>query len=262
MIQITSVPLPKLVSEHLIAKQTLIDDEADYAAQVAKGKALWKSKSVKQFNIVRSKLEKMCVGKRRCNYCEDSAADEVEHIAPKDLFPDKVFRWSNYLFACGPCNGPKNNKFAVFDANDGIVNITRGRKEPVVPPQRGEHVFINPRNEDPLEFMLLELNTCLFVAKPGLSDRHRKRAEYTISTLTLNARDYLVKARKEAYGTYRDSLELYVQKKEEGASQTELARRREELNSRQHPTVWYEMKRLNQHYPTLRKLFEAAPELL
>ena len=48
-------------------------------------------------------------------YCEDSVGDEVEHHRPKNLYPDHTFLWDNYLYACGPCNGPKNNRFAVFD---------------------------------------------------------------------------------------------------------------------------------------------------
>jgi hypothetical protein len=35
--------------------------------------------------------------------------DEAEHINPKDLYLERVFDWANYLYACGPCNGPKSN---------------------------------------------------------------------------------------------------------------------------------------------------------
>ena len=33
----------------------------------------------------------MCAGAKRCMYCEDSAADEVEHHLPKNLYPEFVF---------------------------------------------------------------------------------------------------------------------------------------------------------------------------
>ena len=49
-------------------------------------------------------------------YCEDSVADEVEHFRPKDLYPDVVFAWRNYLYACGQCNGGKNNRFSIVRA--------------------------------------------------------------------------------------------------------------------------------------------------
>lgn len=36
------------------------------------------------FADVRRVLDEMCSGPRRCGYCEDSCADEIEHIRPKD----------------------------------------------------------------------------------------------------------------------------------------------------------------------------------
>lgn len=95
----------------------------------------------------------MCSGSRRCLYCEDSCADEVEHIKPQDLYPEFVFVWENYLYACGPCNGGKNNAFAVFDpATGATIIVTRKRGDPVTPPAVGTDVFINPRTEDPLQY--------------------------------------------------------------------------------------------------------------
>lgn len=262
MIQMNSVSLPKDTIAHLKEKQDLVDGEADYATKVAKGKSLWDRKSKSHFTIIRRTLEEMCVGKRRCNYCEDSAADEVEHIEPKDMYPEKVFVWSNYLFACSLCNGPKNNQFAVFDNAGNVVNVARKRDEPVIPPFVGEHLFINPRSENPLEFLMLDLKTFLFVAIPTISVKNKKRAEYTYTTLGLNSRDYLVEARKEAFGTYLDSLQLYVRRKDEGAPEPELVHRKQELHARHHPTVWQEMKRWHKFYPQLDTLFTKAPELL
>lgn len=262
MIKMNTVDLPAATVTHLKEKQDLVDGEADYAAKVARGKMLWGNKSKKHFGVIRLKLEEMCVGKRRCNYCEDSAADEVEHIEPKDIFPERAFVWSNYLFSCGPCNGPKNNQFAVFDNGGNVVNVARKRNDPVIPPLKGDHVFINPRSENPLKFLMLDLRTFLFVAIPTISAMDKKRAEYTYTTLGLNSRDYLVEARKEAFGTYLDSLQLYVRMKNEEAPETEMVHRKQELNSRHHPTVWQEMKRWHKFYPELDTLFTEAPELL
>ena len=262
MIKMKAATLPQGTLEHLKGKQNLVDGEAMYATKVATSKALWGTKSRRHFEVVRNKLEGMCVGKRRCNYCEDSAADEVEHIEPKDIYPEKTFVWSNYLFSCGPCNGPKNNKFAVFDHFGSVVNVARKRNEPVVPPLAGKSVFINPRAEDPLNFLMLDLKTFLFVAIPNISAINKKRAVYTYTILGLNSRDYLVEARKEAFGTYFDSLKLYVHTKSEGANQTELAHKKRELHSRHHPTVWQEMKRWRKFYSDLNNLFDKAPELL
>jgi hypothetical protein len=49
------------------------------------------------FDAVERSLDQIARGIRRCAFCEDSMADEVEHFRPKDLYPQRVFRWPNYL---------------------------------------------------------------------------------------------------------------------------------------------------------------------
>ena len=121
----------------------------------------------------------MCSGAQRCVYCEDSVGDEVEHIQPKDLYPSLVFVWTNYVYACGRCNGGKSNKFAVISGNH-LVNVTRPRGSPVVPPPTGAPAFLNPRIEDPLDFLDLDLEgTFLVLARDGLPDVDRERTEFT-----------------------------------------------------------------------------------
>jgi len=261
MLKMNSGNLADTVTDYLATKQTDINAKATYSEKVVRGKELWKSKSSPQFKKIRSKLDSLCVGKRRCNYCEDSVADEVEHIKPKDLYPSLVFSWNNYLFSCGNCNGPKSNLFAVFE-DDKVVEISRKRTDPVIPPLIGEDVFINPRIDNPLEFLILDLLTMNFISKPGISDLNKKRAKYTIKILKLNSRDFLVEARKEAFNTYSDSLRVYVANKESGKTQAELLKRQKEMESRQHPTVWAEMKRQRSRYEEINSLFQSAPELL
>lgn len=261
MLKMKTANLIDTVTDYLATKQVDINTKTTYPEKVVRGKELWKSKSQTQFKKIRSKLESLCVGKRRCNYCEDSVADEVEHIKPKDLFPALVFSWSNYLFSCGNCNGPKSNFFAVFN-DDEVVEISRKRNDLVIPPLTGEDVFINPRIDDPLEFLILDLLTMNFIPKPRISDLNKKRAKYTIDILKLNSRDFLVEARKEAFHTYSDSLRVYVSEKENGKTRAELLKRRKEMESRQHPTVWAEMKRQRNRYDDINNLFQFAPELL
>ena len=253
--------LPNSVLNYLAGKQVDIDTIPDYSEKVTKGKDLWKKKSRTQFKKIREKLETLCVGKRRCNYCEDSVADEVEHIKPKDLYPSQVFIWENYLFACGNCNGPKSNSFAVF-TGENVVEVSRKRGAPVIAPQDGNEVFINPRVNDPMQFLTLDLQSMIFISKPGISNIDKKRAKYTIDILKLNARDFLIAARQEAFHSYKDSLEVYVNKKQEGVGTAELHKRQVEIESRQHPTVWAEIKRQRNRYPRINALFTLAPELL
>jgi uncharacterized protein (TIGR02646 family) len=216
------------------------------------------------FIQVRKSLTRMCSGARRCIYCEDSCADEVEHIKPKDLYPDAVFVWENYLYACGPCNGPKNNKFAVFSSATGvIVDVTRRRSAPIVEPEAGSPVLIDPRREDPLQFMELDLlGTFLFLPNNPPGSRDYERARYTIDVLRLNDRDVLLKARKEAYDSYEARLARYIALRKQGHSIAQLKNRVRALKRMQHPTVWKEMKRQQELIPNLRDLFAEAPEAL
>ena len=186
--------------------------------------------------------------------------DEVEHIQPKDLYPCLVFVWSNYVYACGRCNGGKNNKFAVV-AENRLVDVTRKQGAPVVPPVPGAPAFLDPRIEDPLDFLDLDLDgTFSMLARDKLSDIDQERAEFTICTLNLN-RDVLRQARDTAFRSYRALLHEYVTRRGQ-ATEQELANLVDGLKAMPHPTVWEEMKRQRVWVPTLTALFSQAPEAL
>ncbi|OEF90909.1 hypothetical protein [Vibrio splendidus] len=262
MIEIPQTPLAQAALTYLANKQAEINALPDYAQQVIKGKSLWSNKGGTNFETVKSTLTLMCVGSKRCNYCEDSAADEVEHVKPKDLYPEDTFVWGNYLYACGPCNGPKNNFFAVIDQNNQILELARKKNDPVVRPQAGNDAFINPRNENPLEYMVLDLATMYFVPFPGIGAVQKKKAEYTIEKLRLNTRDYLVKARAEAYEAYLNAMKAFVLDKSSNKTQAELENSLSKFKTKQHPTVWAEMKRQHQAINEIAALIGQAPELL
>lgn len=248
--------------DYLSARQDEIDALVDYPAKVAKAKSSWEKKNAKVFEGLRGLLADLCQGARRCNYCEDSVADEVEHIWPKKFYPDKTFKWENYLFACGPCNGSsKRGQFALFDAMSNPVDLVRRTNDLAVEPMAGAAVFIDPRVDDPFDFIELDLATGIYVpcAPPG--EISFVRAEYTIKVLGLNKRDYLVRARRNAYASYLDSARQYVVRKHAGAPCSELTQRIKEISERHHPSVWAEMKRLST-IPAHSAIFKAAPELL
>ena len=266
MIQLEQLALSSGTLKSLKRYQTEIDSESDFPSKVEKAKGIWPSRSRNQpFNEVKQKLTRMCAGARRCCYCEDSVADEVEHIFPKSLYPEKTFIWENYLYACGPCNGPKNNKFSVFDSiSQDIIDVTPEKDEVPSSPLVGNPVLINPREENPLDYLFLDLvNTFHFVEWPDdPSTQEYQRASFTIDILRLNTRDYLTQARKEAYSDYRARLIEYIQRRDSGAPKTELNNMIEGILTKQHPTVWEEMKRQNDKIPELKGLFEQVPEAL
>lgn len=263
MILLPKITLPKKVNDLLKRLQEKVDSLTTYEKQVVEAKSLFKQNNTPQnvtFKEVRKTLTKMCSGAKRCCYCEDSYADEVEHIKPKDLYPEEVFVWKNYLYSCGPCNSPKQNKFAIFSAITGeLIIVTRKQKEPIIPPEHGESVFINPRYENALDFMELDLfDTFYFVPLFPEGTVEYQRAKFTIETLRLNDRDLLAEAREEAFCSYRARLVEYIKKKE-NEDTTALVRA---IKRMQHPTVWLEMKRQREFIPELDKLFNQAPEAL
>ena len=205
MLHLDDPGLPASASSKLGEYQKEVDDAGDYAERVAEGKRLFGSRnrpSNSTFRAVRESLSKMCSGAQRCVYCEDSMGDEVEHVRPKDLYPEDVFCWQNYVYACGPCNGGKNSRFAVMTLN-GREDVTRARGSPVEPPTPGEPVFVNPRLEDPFALMTMDLlGTFFLLPRYGLDPVENDRADFTIRTLKLN-RDPLPDARKNAFGGYR-----------------------------------------------------------
>jgi uncharacterized protein (TIGR02646 family) len=269
MIRIRNRSLPEAARDGLGRYQAHVDEAADYPGRVERAKAHFQAKNKASdavFRVVREHLDRMCQGPRRCMYCEDAPADEVEHFRPKDLYPEQVFAWANYLYACGPCNGPKNNRFAVVDARStppAVRDVGRKRSDPIVPPWRGRPALIDPRREDPLDFLQLDLlGTFEFVPIAPAGTLARIRAEYTLQVLRLNDRDYLVEARENAYWGFLHTVGDYIRVRGDGASRRELGRYAHAVRRATHQTVWAEMKRQYSRVPSLTRLFGEAPEAL
>ena len=267
MIRLPHQNLPKTAQNQLNVWQNEINGIENYAKRVDQGKKAFARRNKSKnptFRQVRQTLTQMCCGARRCGYCEDSVADEVEHIKPKDLYPEAVFVWENYLYACGQCNGGKNNKYAVFSDKTGqLREVARRRGAPVVEPQQGEPVLIDPRKEDPMDFLEIDLiDTFYFLPRYSLDSKDYQRADYTIEVLRLNDRDYLVEARKEAFYNYRARLGEYIKKKETDTLSDQLKPMITALQRMQHPTIWKEMQRQQQFLSELKELFDLAPEAL
>lgn len=267
MILLPDVQLEKKAAAQLAAWQKLVNEAGNYAAAVEAAKrrfAQCNTPRNRTFRVVRAALTAMCSGARRCCYCEDSCADEVEHVRPKDLYPEVVFVWDNYVYACGPCNGPKNNRFRIFHAETGaIVDVTRRPGDPPLPPPQGHPLLIDPRREDPLRFLELEMSaTFYFLPRAGLDPRDRDRALYTIELLHLNGRDLLPKARRNAFGSFRARLVEYREKKRQQKDAVKLQFLIDDLRQMPHLAVWAEMKRQRNSFPELERLFFDVPEAL
>lgn len=276
MLRIADRALDKPTVKTLAGLQKKIDDVGDYAGRVTAANAAWKAKTGSKakaaaFASIRTTLEKMCVGSRRCAYCEDSAADEVEHIKPKNLFPQHSFQWANYLFACGPCNGPKSNRYGTVH---GVVvtEFKRGKDDPVIPPPATQSGFIDPRTEDPFAFLEMDLGgttpdgmvlegTFELLPRDDLEPRKLARAAFTIDVLRLN-REEIRKARQNAFTGFRSRIFEYVVKKEEGATAAALDNMRVGILTSPHLSVFEDMRLQRTRIPEINNLIGRAPEML
>jgi uncharacterized protein (TIGR02646 family) len=265
MIYLSPPSISASCQDALVKYQAEVNGEADYPKQLIKAKAIWPGrKQNKPFEEVKEKLRAMSSGARRCHYCEDSYADEIEHIRPKNLFPSQTFVWENYLYACGPCNGPKGDQFSTFDpiSKQAIKLLSPLSAEPSF----ADALLIDPRAEDPFPLIFLDLKDSFFFQpwEDNPNARDYQRAKYTIKILRLNLRDDLVQARKNAYANYRARLREYSQIRDAGATQAILDSQIQEIQTEQHPSVWQEMKGRGGRFqlPELANLFRAAPEAL
>lgn len=263
MYKLPEIDLSKTDSDSLKALQQTVDDAGSYAAQVSKAKESFAAKPSGLFTKIRKELSTMAGDLVRCAYCEDSCADEIEHVRPKDFFPDQTFVWENYVFSCGPCNSGKRNQYPVNVAGN-VLELHQHRKtHGFVRPPSGLCLFIDPRKEDPLQFLWLDILAGTFMILPLDEDDAEisSRADSTISILRLN-REMLRKARENAYGGYRDRLAQLARRIDEGAPDEEIASRKADITRSPHRTVWLEMKRQNALIPDIKKLFAKVPVAL
>ncbi len=265
MLPVRDVPLSAPSQKRLDAYQSEINAIADYADRVAAADKEFKAKnreSNRAFREVRSVLASLCTGTMRCMYCEDAPPNQVEHIWPKSLYPQYVFSWANYLYACSPCNLIKLNRFEVYSTRTAQrTNVARSSTNPIVAPEPGDALLINPRAEDPLAFLTIDIrDTFDFQPLPHLSGRERERAEYTILTLSLNSRENLRLAREHTYEHY--CLILKNCARSRTRRQEALERAQRSVLRTNHASVWAEMKRQHLRIAELRKLFIKVPEAL
>lgn len=258
MLPVSKDTLPAAQLDKLAAKQKKIDDLADYPDRVKRAAQMWDNKG--DFKEIRKALKEQCSGLERCQYCEDGPADEIEHVWPKNYYPEKTFVWCNYVYSCGTCNGSyKRDRWALFATTDEYIKLERERGCVPSQPPDGVPVFLNPRQDNPLDFIELDFETGMFMPIAEEGSREYQRAEYTIELLGLNSRDLLLRVRCNAYEDFLDNACKYLAVKglDEKKAEAELRRLRE----RSQATVWAEIKRLAKAGLKHQDIFAQAPEL-
>ena len=265
----------------LQAAQLKIDSEVSFRDKTEKAKSLWKNKNREEFDRIREHLNTISVSEGLCNYCENNEAIDIEHIWPKSFFPGKCFIWVNYLLACKKCNTHhKLDRFAIFI--NGNVYVLPRKTEPA----NFDSVMIDPRSENPLDYLTLDIKekTLLFVpSSVDTSSREYKRAQYTIDLLDLN-RERLAKARLKKAKWYLNQLKKYNRIKQstnisdiknefseldmiEGENLNDIKQNslniiKIEITSSSHITVWEELKRQKDHLKNTKREFSLSLEAM
>jgi uncharacterized protein (TIGR02646 family) len=263
----------------------LLPESAERFEQIRHARALWDSKSntgagAATFEGVRDWLKELTRNDLVCQYCEYGEAKDIEHIYPKSHFPKLTFDWRNYLLSCKQCNsGHKLAKFAVFDA-EGNVHRLRQNQAPL----SKDGVFIHPREENPNDLVLVELTSFEFVILDEEGTRNHKKAKFTLDTLELNRRDWLLMARKTTYKSLLDAFKLLLFHLElpnidalkakihepdfdwdRSLSQIRedlIQNCRAEIVNHRHLSVWTAIKLQHSEYPAWKRIFEQLPQAL
>jgi len=256
--------------QQLASWQGELDLIDDFRKRVKKAKSKYKyHRSVPgdtTFADVKSTLAEMCHKPRRCMYCEDSLAYQIEHFRPHSIFPEETFVWENLLYSCGSCNQAKLAKFKIIThVSHRIVNVAPRdpRKGRSSRPPTGTALLINPSVDDPLTYIELVMAPTVFTYLPvgRRGSRTFIRGAETIKTLNLNE-DFLRDAREGAYDTFKTYLKDYVRERLDGGSQSDLDGIRRRLLQKQYIGVWRQMQRHYRTYPDLVALFAQEPAAL
>ncbi len=101
---------------------------------------LWqKQRQTKDIEKILGVLRAMAGRRERCMYCQDSLGGAVDHFWPQTPYPEKVFQWTNFLWACSRCNGYKGDRFPLDRA--------------------GQPLLIDPTVVDPWDFLVYSAET-------------------------------------------------------------------------------------------------------
>jgi hypothetical protein len=162
MFKITNARLDQTSLARLATFQQPINQLTHYPEQVDKAQAQWDTKRQDAvFGTVVSRLIAMCPTGDYCYYCCRSEAGHIDHFQPKNLYPLLTFAWPNFIHACERCNTRhKKERCAVVVAGAiqaELIEVTRPARATVRRPRGGRIALINPRREDALELLTLDI---------------------------------------------------------------------------------------------------------
>lgn len=237
MRSVSPAALTRAEARFLLDRRSTIRARKIFGARVEEAKSLWKKfdRSRGHGKAIDGKLREACGRLARCSYCEQDRRSQIDHIAPKALYPDRAFEWINLIYACGPCNNRKLDKWLVFDRSGKLIRAVdvRGAE-----PRKGRPGFIDPRKEEPLDFFDIDVvDTFRYRPAAEIAGEKRLRAEFTIEVLGLNQPELTLRWKQELR-VFLHHLGEYVEYKKAGKPRGELNALEETFREDVHRVVW------------------------
>ena len=266
MIRLPDKSLSNATLAALTSYQQEVDGAGGYAEQVAKAKEIWPSRRRNSLSMKsKAHLLKCAPVPVGVGIARTLWRMKWSTSGPKTFTRSVRSFGATTSMPAGRAMGRKtiNLPFSQMPSQSRSRKLAHPKTGPVQPPP-GSPVLIDPRVEDPLQYLWLDVIDT-FAFTPVADDKNTiswKRADYTVNVLNLNSRDALIEARRLAYGRYRSRLFEYVNRMADGAAPEQLQRIEAEIKREGHPTVWREMKRQQALIPALRELFDQAPQAL
>lgn len=256
MLKYTLPALSVNASSALSALQARVNALPNRKEKYDEAKKLFGSKTSATWVEIKKMLADFAPKGKACYYCERDRHRDIEHISPKLHYPEQCFKWENYIYACTICNqDKKNDTFAVFDAGGNVVEFNRSY-DIALPLPTGPAVLIDIRHEDPLDFLILNLETGRFATRGNAISK--KRGEFTRRLFDLNDSS-LADIRVAAYQMYC----MYLSKFRSALDENDAYKANkafDEIIKLNHPTVLVEMRRQANLFPELKELFNGVPE--
>lgn len=100
-----------------------------------------------------------------CGYCESRVEGEVDHFRPKTRYPELVYSWFNWVYACTTCNRRKWDRWPSYGFVDPCARSMAARPE---------------------SYFTFDIETGRIRPAEGLSRIRRQKASNTIRCLGLN----------------------------------------------------------------------------
>jgi uncharacterized protein (TIGR02646 family) len=125
MIRVRRPPVAHLLTPaqqgQLAHKQAVANE---YAPRDARIKPAWESfRRSKAGRAIYEALK--TIFRYKCAFCERVNVKTADHFYPKERYPRRLFRWTNFLLCCAECNSAKGEYFPFANRRPVLIDPTR-----------------------------------------------------------------------------------------------------------------------------------------